>query len=85
MLYLVSYIIGRYFTIGEDVEGKVDEIHGIEGMLRMPGGCGEQSMIIFGPNCAIITFLAATNPGSEAAHLEILREGEGIYGISRFF
>jgi hypothetical protein len=68
-------VSGKYYSIGEEIEGKVDEIHGIEGMLRMPGGCGEQSMIKFGPNCAIVSFKAATNPGSEAPHLDILRRG----------
>ena len=73
----VSLYIGKYFTAGEEFEGNVNEVQGVEGMLRMPGGCGEQSMLRFGPNCAIVSFLAATNPGSEEAHINILREGEG--------
>ena len=32
-------------------------------------------MLRFGPNCAIVSFLAATNPGSERAHLPILQAG----------
>lgn len=66
---------GNYFSVEEEIEGKVDPVQGIEGLLRRPSGCGEQSMLKFGPNCAVVAFLAATNPGSEAPQLPLLREG----------
>ena len=57
------------------MEGKVDEIESVESMLGIPGGCGEQSMLRFGPNCAIVTFLNATNPGAVRKHLPLLQNG----------
>ncbi|MFH1560444.1 MAG: alpha-2-macroglobulin family protein [Chloroflexota bacterium] len=35
-------------------------IQGLEGLLRMPFGCGEQNMILFAPNTFILKYLAAT-------------------------
>jgi CD109 antigen len=35
-------------------------IHGLEGLLRMPFGCGEQNMILFAPNTFILKYLTAT-------------------------
>ncbi|XP_062524017.1 complement C3-like [Corticium candelabrum] len=31
--------------------------------------------MVFGPNCAVVSFLAATNPGSENAYLSFLKQG----------
>eukprot|EP00118_Oscarella_pearsei_P000066 m.4121 g.4121 ORF g.4121 m.4121 type:complete len:1787 (+) comp10246_c0_seq1:161-5521(+) len=47
-------VTGKYF------EGTLVIVEGIEGLLRQPGGCGEQSMIRFGPNVAIAKNLQAT-------------------------
>ena len=58
------------------MEGKVDEIESVESMLKIPGGSGEQSMLTFGPNCAIVTFLNATNPGAVRKHLRLLKDGK---------
>jgi hypothetical protein len=68
-------VSGKYFTVGDEFKGNVDEVHGVQDMLSLPGGCGEQSMIRFGPNCAIVSFLAATNPGSEQQHIDLLGQG----------
>ncbi|XP_062499169.1 complement C3-like [Corticium candelabrum] len=68
-------VSGKYFTVGENMEGKVDEIESVESMLKIPGGSGEQSMLTFGPNCAIVTFLNATNPGAVRKHLRLLKDG----------
>ena len=57
------------------MEGKVDKIDSVESMLRLPGGGGEYSMLTFGPNCAIVTFLNATNPGAVRKHLPLLQNG----------
>ncbi|MBI4282474.1 MAG: alpha-2-macroglobulin [Chloroflexi bacterium] len=35
-------------------------IQGLEGLLRMPFGCGEQNMILFAPNTFILKYLSAT-------------------------
>mgnify|MGYP005846936889 FL=1 len=35
-------------------------IQGLEGLLRMPFGCGEQNMVLFAPNTFILKYLAAT-------------------------
>lgn len=70
---------GNYFSVEKEIEGKVDPVQGIEGLLRRPYGCGEQNMVVFGPDCAVVSFLAATNPGSEAPHVPLLRDGELIY------
>ena len=76
LLWLIANVLaGKYFSIDEHIEGEVDPIQGIEGLLRMPRGCGEQSMLRFGPNCAVVSFLAATNPGSEKGHLPLLKQG----------
>ena len=76
LLWLIANVFaGKYFSIDEHIEGDVDPIQGIEGLLRMPRGSGEHSMLRFGPNCAVVWFLAATNPGSEKGHLPLLKQG----------
>ena len=35
-------------------------INGIESLLRMPYGCGEQNMLNFAPNIFVHKYLAAT-------------------------
>lgn len=70
-----NYCLGRYFDIDETTEGHIDEIQGVENMLNIPGGSGEASMLRFGPNCAIVAFLRATNPGAEQRYLPLLRDG----------
>ena len=57
------------------MEGKVDEIKSVESMLKIPVGSGEKSMLRFGPNCAIVTFLNATNPGAVRKYLPLLQNG----------
>ena len=36
-------------------------IEGLEGLIRMPFGCGEQNMILFAPNVFVARYLQATN------------------------
>ena len=37
-------------------------IEGLEGLLRMPFGCGEQNMILFAPNVFVARYLRETGP-----------------------
>ena len=45
-------ITGSYLT---------QAIEGLEGLIRMPFGCGEQNMILFAPNVFVARYLQATN------------------------
>lgn len=36
-------------------------VHGLNNLLRMPYGCGEQNMVNFAPDVFITNYLAATN------------------------
>ena len=62
---------------GRYLEGNIKPIAGIEDLLRLPGGCGEQSLIRFGPNVAIVKYLKATGNLNEGARtfLDLLRRG----------
>jgi hypothetical protein len=65
-------ITGRY------LEANIKPISGIEDLLRLPGGCGEQSLIRFGPNVAIAKYLKATGnlpPEREKSLLDLIRRG----------
>lgn len=45
-------ITGSYLT---------QAIEGLEGLIRMPSGCGEQNMVLFAPNVFVARYLQATN------------------------
>lgn len=36
-------------------------LSGLEGLLRLPTGCGEQNMVKFAPNIYIMQYLKSTN------------------------
>jgi hypothetical protein len=41
-------------------------INGLENLIRMPYGCGEQNMLNFAPNIYILQYLEATNQDNAA-------------------
>ena len=60
------------------MEANIKPISGIEDLLRLPGGCGEQSLIRFGPNVAIVKYLKATAnlpPERARSLLDLIRRG----------
>jgi hypothetical protein len=65
-------VTGRY------LEANIKPISGIEDLLRVPGGCGEQSLIRFGPNVAIVKYLKATGnlpPERGRVFLDLIKRG----------
>jgi len=48
-----------YFTVIGDVMGPA--LNGLDKLLRMPYGCGEQNMLNFAPNIFIMQYLTGTN------------------------
>ncbi|XP_029451477.1 CD109 antigen isoform X2 [Rhinatrema bivittatum] len=48
-----------YVTVVGDIVGP--SISGLESLIQMPFGCGEQNMIRFAPNIYILDYLASTN------------------------
>ena len=36
-------------------------LSGLEGLLRLPTGCGEQNMVLFAPNIFVMQYLNSTN------------------------
>ena len=74
-MFISNVDAGQYLSFDKHVGNKVDHVQNIEGMVKKPFGTGENSMMVFGPNCAVVSFLAATNPGSENAYLSFLKQG----------
>ncbi|XP_062523084.1 A.superbus venom factor 1-like [Corticium candelabrum] len=68
-------VTGEYFAINEDIDGRVDAREGINSLVRLPSGCGEQNMVKFAPTCAVISFLHATSAAIDEEHRETLRKG----------
>ncbi|XP_059841507.1 CD109 antigen isoform X1 [Hypanus sabinus] len=52
-----------YVTVIGDILGP--SINGLENLLQMPYGCGEQNMIMFAPNIYIMQYLASVNQVTE--------------------
>lgn len=53
----------------------------LDGLLRMPYGCGEQNMALLGPNIYILQYLEKTKqltPAIKEKAVEFLRTGEGF-------
>ncbi|XP_062513982.1 alpha-1-macroglobulin-like [Corticium candelabrum] len=67
-------VTGKYYSIEEHTESKFQHIQGIEDILKLPGSHGEANMKLFGPNCATVSFMASTNPGSEIPYLSRLKQ-----------
>ena len=62
-------------------------VNGLDKLLRMPTGCGEQTMIGFAPDVFITNYLKATNQLSsdiEEKALNFMEKGWSI-SISSFF
>lgn len=54
-------------------------ISGLDGLIRMPYGCGEQNMLNFAPNIFIMQYLGATNqitPELEAKSIGYMEAGK---------
>ncbi|KAK6020527.1 a-macroglobulin complement component, partial [Ostertagia ostertagi] len=65
------YVVG-----GGDIMGPV--LSNIEGLVRMPYGCGEQNMLNFVPNIVVLRYLKATNraePTIEAKAVKFMEAG----------
>lgn len=55
----------------------------LDGLLRMPYGCGEQNMALLAPNIYILQYLEKTKqltPAVREKAVEFLRSGEGWAG-----
>lgn len=53
----------------------------LDGLLRMPYGCGEQNMALLGPNIYILQYLEKTKqliPAIREKAVEFLHTGEGF-------
>ena len=60
-------------------------MEGLDKLLAMPYGCGEQNMLRFAPNIYIMDYLTATNqvsPDVERSAIEFMRSG--IFQIKTF-
>lgn len=58
----------------------------LDGLLRMPYGCGEQNMALLAPNIYILQYLEKTEqltPPVKEKALRFLRSGEGSEGDRR--
>uniref|UniRef100_A0A668A819 Alpha-2-macroglobulin-like n=1 Tax=Myripristis murdjan TaxID=586833 RepID=A0A668A819_9TELE len=63
---LANYVPGRksqYFSAG-DILGRA--LNNLDGLLRMPYGCGEQNMALLAPNIYILEYLTNTNQMTKA-------------------
>ncbi|WKX89877.1 hypothetical protein Q1695_009039 [Nippostrongylus brasiliensis] len=64
------------FELIGDIMGPV--LANIEGLVRMPYGCGEQNMLNFVPNIVVLRYLKATNraePALEAKAIKFMEAG----------
>lgn len=55
----------------------------LDGLLRMPYGCGEQNMALLAPNIYILQYLEKTNqltPAVREKAVDFLRSGEALGG-----
>lgn len=55
----------------------------LDGLLRMPHGCGEQNMALLAPNIYILQYLETTKqltPAVREKAVGFLRSGEGLGG-----
>lgn len=53
-------------------------VNGLDRLLRMPSGCGEQNMVKFAPNIFVLQYLKATaqlTPKIETKALHYLESG----------
>lgn len=59
--YCHRLIVRTYWF--HDISGDVmgPSLTGLEGLLRLPTGCGEQNMVKFAPNIFIMQYLSSTN------------------------
>lgn len=58
----------------------------LDGMLRMPYGCGEQNMALLAPNIYILQYLEKTKqltPAIREKAVQFLSSGEGLVGEQR--
>uniref|UniRef100_A0A668AW68 Alpha-macroglobulin receptor-binding domain-containing protein n=1 Tax=Myripristis murdjan TaxID=586833 RepID=A0A668AW68_9TELE len=63
---MANYVPGRksqYFSAG-DILGRA--LNNLDGLLRMPYGCGEQNMALLAPNIYILEYLTNTNQMTKA-------------------
>ena len=58
MNYTVEYKIVCFFISGDDPVSQ--SLNGIQRLIRMPYGCGEQNMVTFVPNIVALKYLACT-------------------------
>lgn len=65
------------FTVIGDIMGP--SINGLDNLLGMPYGCGEQNMIKFAPNIYILKYLQATNQLTDAIEQKALNYLETGY------
>ena len=59
----------------------------LDGLLRMPYGCGEQNMAKFAPNIYIMDYLTNTNQVTEKIKsdaLHYIKSGKLKYGVSDY-
>lgn len=69
--------------MGHSVQAVVD---GLEGLLRQPTGCGEQTMIRMAPTVYAMQYLTHTNPnrqGVENKGYKFIEDGK-IFSMSLF-
>lgn len=63
-------------------------IHGLDELLKMPYGCGEQNMLNFAPNIFITRYLEVTNNLDEATFEKskgFMVKGEYLYWLTVAF
>ncbi|XP_022252653.1 alpha-2-macroglobulin-like protein 1 [Limulus polyphemus] len=48
-----------YVSVSGDLMGPA--LNGLESLVRLPVGCGEQNMILFAPNIFVLNYITATN------------------------
>ena len=62
-------------------------LSGLEGLLRLPTGCGEQNMVKFAPNIFVMQYLNSTKQLTDEVHnkaVGFLRTGNGNTFLSCF-
>lgn len=62
-------------------------ISGLDSLLKMPYGCGEQNMLNFAPNIFVQKYLTITNnltPDLEKKAREYMIKGIGVFFLNKY-